>query len=693
MMKTEKAYDFREKLLTVHEANICNVGRKADGTEYELPQQVSLKISASAGEVLKLAVEDFADFLKTSMGLSANVVTEGVADVTVSLAKNANVDLGDFAVYRGFRIETTDAGIFVYGHDDRGAAQGLFYLEDLMTFAKAPVLSKGVINKKPSFSPQIVHSGYKEDVYPDNYLMRIAHEGRDAITLCVHGKGGEEYDNANDLIRRAARYGIDVYAYSEVLSRMNPEAPEAEAYYDGIYGELFKACPGFKGIIFVGESIEFPSRDPHIGGGYRRELSKDGIPGGKPSSGWWPCEDYPVWLNVVKKSIYKYNPDCEILFWTYNWGYQPEEYRLKLIETLPEDIILLVTFEMFHPVQYENSVGFCCDYTLSFEGPGNYFTSEAIAAKKRGLTLYSMTNTGGLTWDLGVIPYQPMPQQWMRRYVEMFKAKDNWDLSGIMESHHYGLYPSFISKLSKHCFYEPREPMEKLLKTILVSEYGEEAYETIVAGLDDFSNAIRYVTPSNSDQYGAMRIGTSYHFNLSDAIPIQKGPANEIYQPGFVMTRYYNYSEPNQTPTSARIHDEINSMKKAVAYMEEGMAKFETVAEPNEKFMQLKNMCQFILNSTITGLRSKEWHVLCCRMNVEPTKEGLGKIYDEMEALLIGEIANAEATIPLVEADSRLGWEPCMNYMTDRWHLEWKIRHARHVIENDIGEYRRCIKL
>ncbi len=692
-MKTEKHYEFRERLLTVHEAGIRKAGRTAEGAEYELPQQVRLKFSSSAGEVLEVAAEDFADFLKTSMGLSVKVVTNGEADVTITLAKNADVDLGDFAVYRGFRIETTDAGIFVYGHDERGAAQGLFYIEDLMTFAKAPVLLKGIINKKPAFSPQMVHSGYKEDVYPDEYLMRIAHEGRDAITLDIYGKGGEEYERINDVICRAARYGIDVYAYSHVLSRMNPEAPEAETYYDSIYGELIKACPGFKGIIFVGESIEFPSSDPNIGGGYRGELGKDGIPGGKPSSGWWPCEDYPIWLNVVKKSIYKYNPDCEILFWTYNWGYQPEEYRLKLIENLPEDVILLVTFEMFHPVKYEHSVGFCCDYTLSFEGPGNYFKSEATAAKKRGLKLYSMTNTAGLTWDLGMIPYQPMPQQWMRRYAEMFKAKDNWGLSGIMEGHHYGLYPSFISKLSKHCFYEPRESMEDILKTILMSEYGEECYETIVAGLNDFSNAIRHITPSNSDQYGAMRVGPAYPFNLSDMITVQRGPVNENFLSAYVIPRYHNYSEPNQTPTSARIHDEINSTKKAIAFMEEGMEKFESISEPNEKFLHLKNMCQFILNSFRSGLRAKEWHVLICRMNVEPTQKGLGKIYDEMEELLLAEIANAEATIPLVEADSRLGWEPRMGYLADRWHLEWKIRQVRHVIDNDIGEYRRCIKL
>lgn len=691
-MKNENAYDFRKRLLTVHESGIRDYNQAAAADEFQLPQEVLISISPAAEEVLQVAAEDFSDFLKTSMDISARVVAEGRGTVRVELAKEAGIDMGEFAVYRGFMIQTTDEGICVYGHDARGAAQGLFYLEDSMCLKKAPVFALGEVFKKPAFSPQIVHSGYGEDVYPDAYLMRVAHEGRDAIIFNVSGRGESEFQEVNDLIHRAGRYGIDVYAYSEILSRMSPEAPEAEAYYDGIYGKLFEKCPGLKGIVFVGESIEFPSRDPHVGGGYRQELAIDGIPGDKPSSGWYPCEDYPIWLNLIKKVIRKNQPAADILFWTYNWGYQPEDARISLIENLPVDVTLLVTFEMFHPIQYENSVGFCCDYTLSFEGPGNYFKSEAIAAKKRGLTLYAMTNTGGLSWDLGTIPYQPMPYQWLRRYEAMFRAKEDWNLCGIMESHHYGLYPSFISKLSKLCFFEPRESMEDILEMILVSEYGKENYKAVDEALSCFSEAIRYMTPSNADQYGAMRIGPSYPFNLSDTIDVQPTPGEKPVS-GFVFPRYYNYSEPNQTPLSVRIHDEICSMEKAVSFMEQGIRHFEMAAAFNEKLLQLKNLCQFILNSAKTGLNAKKWHVLICRMNLEPTKDGLKQIYDEMEALLLAEIKNAEDTIPLVEQDSRLGWEPCMRYMTDRWHLEWKIRQVRHVIDVDLAEYRRCLQL
>ena len=48
------------------------------------------------------------------------------------------------------------------------------------------------------------------------------------------------------------------------------------------------------------------------------------------------------------------------------------------------------------------------------------------------------------------------------------------------------------------------------------------------------------------------------------------------------------------------------------------------------------------------------------------------------------EIQNAQQTIPLVEADSRLGWEPSMEYIGSVYHLNWKIRQVRQVLDTEI---------
>jgi hypothetical protein len=119
---------------------------------------------------------------------------------------------------------------------------------------------------------------------------------------------------------------------------------------------------------------------------------------------------------------------------------------------LPEDISLLVTFETSQRYKVENITECCCDYSIAFEGPGDYFVSEAKAAKRRNIRLYTMSNTGGMTWDLGVIPYMPTPHQWIKRYKNMRKANAEWGLCGLMESHHYGFIPNFIAEIAK-CVY------------------------------------------------------------------------------------------------------------------------------------------------------------------------------------------------------------------------------------------------
>lgn len=691
-MKTEQRYDFRKELLCIHEADIRNFSRRAKEDEYQIPERV--KIAAGTGEVLRTAALDFADFLKTSMSVEASVVDlSQEAEIIVDLAENCGVDLGDATSYRGFMVRVDETGIKVFGHDERGAGQALYYLEDVMTFAKAPVVAKGQVSKRPIFSPQMIHSAYDLDEYPDHYLARIAHEGRDAILVFTKDVNMTPYGplDFNELIRRAAKYGLDVYAYSYLVSEKHPEDPGAEEYYENTYGRLFRECPGLKGVTLVGESVEFPSRDPRVSPGRVNRTAVDGIPTGKVTSGWFPCNDYPQWLNFIKKIIRKYNKDADIVFWTYNWGSRPEQARLELIESLPTDISLQATFEMAEVFDCGDWWERIKDYTLSFEGPGKYFASEAKAAKKRGIRLYSMTNTGGKTWDFGTAPYEPMPQQWMRRFAAMRKSNEEWGLCGIMESHHYGFTPSFISKLGKWSFWTPYEDMNDVLQKILGAEFGFEHVDTVTGALDCWSDAIRYFTAAREDQYGAFRIGPSYPFNLE---VICKLPEDEgaMFGNRICDAEYKPKHDYFATLASIRTPREIERLEKMRDLLLKGLEMLEIIENKSDKLCRLINLGKFLWRTVETGIRAKQWYMYKNQLTVEQDRTRLAELIDNMEALLRAEIKNAEETIPLVEADSSLGFEPSMLYMTDRRHLEWKIRQVNYVLNMELPRVRRNIK-
>ena len=693
-MHREQKYDFRKKLLKVHESNIRNFDKVCETDKYSIDSSVTISYYESAGEVTVTSAEDFADFLKKSMCIKEVKVTKGIncGDIILHSPEESTAEiLGEANRYRGFVIKT-DAKTDIYAHDERGLAQALYYLEDIMTFEKAPFIPKGNIVRYPAYSPQMVHSGYGQDDYPDEYLCRVAHEGRDAIILDVRDinetHGG--YLDFNDLIKRASRYGIDVYAYSHMISDMHPDDDGAEEFYDNTYGKLFRECPGLKGVTLVGESVEFPSRDPHISPGRLNQTAVDGIPSGKLTAGWYPCYDYPEWLRMLQKVIYKYNDKADIVFWTYNWGFQSEDARVKLIESLPEGISLLATFEMFHTRKYGEYQAHCADYTLAFEGYGEYFRSEAEAASKRGIKLYAMTNTGGITWDFGSIPYQPMPYQWIKRYKAMAEAKDKWGLCGIMESHHYGFYPSFISKLSKWVFMQPQMSYEDVLKQVLTSEFGEDNFEHTDKALRLWSEAITHFTPTDADQYGAFRVGPSYPFCLDGNIPIP-ADADSVFGTSICAPFYSFWADERDSSLSLRIDDEIKSLEKMKRLLLEGIDTLKSAPDKNEKLKGLINLGEFIYRTTITGINAKKWYVLKCKMYAEADKERLSQIIDSMEKLLCEETENTKLTFDCVESDSRLGWEPSMRYVADKWHLEWKIKQVEYVLNHRIPVLKQCM--
>ncbi len=699
MLKLEKNYEFRKRMLDVHQKDIWDKTLIKQYDEFQICDEFRIYFPENSGEVVLTAAKDFSDYLFTSMNIPSMLLKreyDGVANsVVISLAYENEIDLEDAEGYRGYRIDVKDDAIMIYGYDERGCAQALYHLEDLMSIRHAPFLKKRRILRKPAFSPQMVHSGYGLDEYPDEHLNAIAHQGRDAILVFVKDVNITPYGylDFNELIYRASKYGIDVYAYSYLKSDKHPDDPDAEAHYEATYGRLFKECPKLKGVTLVGESVEFPSKDFHVSGHHHYDNVIDGISTGKTSPGWYPCCDYPEWLNLIKKVVRKHNPDADIVFWTYNWGYQPEEDRIKLIESLPTDITLQATFEMFEVDQLEDTGMIRADYTISRAKYGEfYFKTEAEAAKKRGIRLYSMANTGGATWDMGVIPFQPYPYQWIKRYKAIKEAQNKWGLAGLMESHHYGFYPSIIGKLSNWVFSDDETEPEKIFEMLAEGEYGKDNYKKMCRAFEKWSEAITYFTPTDVDQYGAFRVGAAFPFCLyKEANLIPKSYA--MFGSRIVMPVPKYNAERSESFYSLRLEEEKASLKKMKTSFEQGLQIMRGIENKNENIERILNMGEYMLCAITTGINAKEWYTLKAALNYENSREKLVKVVDAMEILLKKERENAEKAITFAQKDSRLGWEPSMEYMADEEHLRWKIRQLDYVINTELYNTRKAIDI
>ncbi len=681
----EKKYDFKLDLLAVHKRGVRIPTLLPTAEEFEISDGFALVLPKEADEVVLTAAADFIDYLFVSHGVGAmRAYTADRPSLRISYCREP----GEAAGYMGYRITVGAEGIILEGYDSRGIAQGLYSLEDRMNLRRAPFLNYGTVARRARFSSRRTSSPFGMLEYNDAALSLIAHYGMDTIDLWLNDPyttQRKDYIDIRLLSERAARYGLDVAILMRAPHDKHPSDPGAQEYYDAMYGELLTVCPRIKYIKVIGETTKFKSHDPATS----PTQTVDGIPTGKPTPGWWPCRDYPEWLSMILRAIRKHSKTAELIFGTYNWGYAPEEERLRLIRELPSGIILEATFDMYEKRRIGESVGTVPDYSLTLPGPGAYFVSEARAACERGdIGLAANAQASGRTWDFGVIPYEPMPGMWIRRYEALVRAQEEWGLAHIMENIHYGFYPSFIMDLEKEAFFTGGVPLEDLLDRLLVRDFEENA-RTVREACRLLDEAITHYMPTNEDQYTAYRIGPAYPLAFDPFTGKRAARDHAMFGNAIYRIAYIPDTSDQCSPSGIRLRDELREGELMRDLLAEAPAVLDRCESPNRKLRRLHQLVEFMYRSVLTALAGKRLHLLKTEFSTVGTRERAAELLDEIEALLLAERKNVEATIPIVQLDSRLGWEPSMEYSGGEDALLWKLRQLDHEIYDFIPKMRR----
>ena len=697
VMGNEINYGFRQRMTVVHKPNRYDPAKRPVSGQIVVTSDWCIVYPPDADKVLMNAVRDLEDYFSVSMELDLKACRKPVPDkpqivyaIDSSLPANS------------YRLRVAGDRIDLLGSDSRMAAQAGYFLEDLMNLEEAPFLSPVDEVRTNLFAPRMVHSGYGLDMYPTEHLRQIAHAGISALLVFVkdvdttpHG-----YQDFNDLCTRAAAWGLDVYAYSYHGNLVHPDDEAAEAFYENLYGTLFDRCPYFKGIIFVGESCEFPSKDPHTMMVRRKDnRDKNGkpiLPWNKPYPGWWPCYDYAEFFELIQRVIHRHRADADVVFWSYGWDDVPLAHKKALMDRLPKGISFQSTFEVGETIMREGIANFTVDYTLFSAGPSYSFSTEARLAKENGLRLYAMTNTGGMTWDIGVVPYIPAPYQWIKRFEAMRHCNAVYGLCGTMDSHHFGIYPSFISDLAKWAFSTPYADLHSILRKLAVRDFTESTAEAVCEAYRLFSDGIYHLVSTEPDQYGPCRIGPAYPFILFDhqdvqipTVPYAHFGGNKITFPVYGNSSYLQAFDILATEERRKKFDhEIQSFQIAEDLYARGCALLakavsavpERKKEDAERILAL---CTFIRNTIRTAVNLKMFYLRKCRV-LDRTGDDRRELIAEMLAICEQERENVLDTIPLVEFDSRLGFEPSMEYMCDAAHLQWKLNLLDEVIQKEL---------
>lgn len=681
----EKPYRFRAELERVHERGLRERSLKPGADDFVFRDGARISIPAESGEVLRNAARDFADYLFASMEVGAAIVCKRRAQVVVTIDGKLGA--------RTSCITTTKDAVAIAASDERAAAQALYHLEDLMNLRRAPFLRCGKEKRTARFSPRMVHSGWGMDLIPENYLRRMVHYGYDALLVYARSvdktKSSSKYEDIGAIIRRAASFGIDVYLYTSVKAYVHPDDPGAQEVFDRTYGEIARAYPEAKGIVLVGESCAFPSKDERACSDPFEVKQARGDK--RPAPGWFPCRDYPDWLRCVKRAIGRHAPGMKVLFWTYNWSKDrtPEmpAARLALIDALPkEGTVLLSTFEMPEMVELSEEFSTAVsDYTVTCPGPGKVFASEEKKAVERGLELFTMCNTGGRTWDFGTAPFEPYPHQWAKRWSALRRANAEWGLSGLMESHHYGWMPNFVSELAKEAYTEGGLPFDEHLRMIAARDFGEANADEVVAIWKDWSEKGSRHPPTLGNQYGPFRIGPAYPFNFGGK-RIERRDFPELHYAAYgIDICHLNFTEElwgERMCETEKVPAELKLLRPLAESFFSGAARMRHMslslkgrqAREAHRMSVLGEYLARVVNSAINLKRGAvAWEAKDDAALKEIARE---------------ELANARAALPLVDADSRLGFECSMEYTGGRKQIEWKMDRMRKLygIEEEPAE-------
>ena len=608
-----------------------------------------VRLSGPAGAV----GEEAASQLRELLGAWGASIGRGGRPIELALAPGAPPD-------EGFRIEIGAAGIRITSSRPRGLLRGVYELERQIRLARSLDLAPGKIELRPRFPIRITTAPVpggdrytetsREPLYTDGLLRRISRDGFNGIWVWLNVEEAVT-DSAvlpelNDpdaalrlarlsaLARRAARFGIDVWVYLATgYNRHMPEwfyarRPELRGqgwgnplcvsqrltreFYAETVRRIFERAPELAGLVVIYDSEGFfhcaneernHSRCPRCRTRPREELTRD------------------LLVLIRDAMLQAGGPQKRLIAW--NYGYDTR-WLERLFALLPKDILHQCDFSKGGLVERDGIRHLTGDYNLTLVGPPDHWLEQYRITQKLGLKFIAKTEHA-ISQEFVFVPYIPAMEQWLARIRKMREFRlegwfGNWS--------HYGYTPSPPARLINRMSWdpEPAEPLEELARI----EYGPEAAPAVLQAWRRFSEAIR-------------------EFPYSDHVarvpgPLQKGPSHPFFLDASVSSFGRWRSWQNDLEWTKPWGPAVAA--KYLGRVRDGFAEGARLLEQAPAAAGEYRIARTIVSALETTLNLVEW--------IEARDRGAPP--ERLLEILERERANVEAVLPLLEADSRLGF-------------------------------------
>ena len=739
ILPVEKPYDFHRYLET---ASVHVARRAPDATpaadELALPDSGWKLVWCPDGdEIIRNAVLDFQDYLKVSMGVAVDLEErtslEGWQDLSRAIVVGTREQLsGCGETLKGpkdYRLSVTPERVTVCGFDVRGAMFGLYNLEARMNLREAPFLKSGLDTVRHSlYDSRMAQSWMGWMEFPDALLARMAHDGFDAIFASVltnpngdrtaaenstdffarilHKVRPQDPARMHDLIRRASKHGIKVYA-PIIYQYMGTS--ESEEGLRKLVRDIVREFPDIRGYVLLTEGFWYKKWGGQDAG---KEYLKD-----------W-ARNWCKAVAIVAEECHRVDPSIEILPWEYNINFRPENADVKryFIQQLPQDTVPLLTWENGTGLDFDGFKGWVRDYSISRVGPAECTEAQIDEAHGRSMRAYVNGDTFVCGAQLQTVPYQPFPYQWHERY----RAMERYGVNGTMESWSQGYNPNVMTEFRGwYCWSEAPE-LGDLLGAIAAREFGPENRNAVLKAWRLFSEAIRLV-PDTGPYMGTgnavgnpiffteppLRAVTYTHSWLYDEAAMAEmdkadgiNPywpftcARLVFVPDFAnkVNRAENYARFVSGVEMAKdrpfLPVFLKYLKLAADKMEEGLRLYRAAALASPSAKRRAALREVVVAEQLQRMLASDHAILAfedlrLKWSAERDVRKANALLDRMTAILREEIARTELSLLAATRDSRLGFQQETDYVYTPYSLKEKLDSMRETCEKQLPKARR----
>ena len=611
----------------------------------------------------------------------------------------------------------------LFEHRIHRSALSPFYVEELTGFVGAPFESnwKTVECEYPAY---IEEDAGPDQFYHENVLLRLAMHGFNGIwirgALRKFAKNsafpgfGENAETIcaelRKLCKRAARFGMKVYLYMNEPMGLDEDDPfwedypqvkgplchlkpvnylcsstdEVKTYLRESSQYVFEQVPELAGVLLITAS-EYPSHcwcHTRVPGNAEQltEMVETGTmcPRCAERS---PQEVIGEIVTLLREGIKSAKPDAEIVAWNWSWSMYEEDPQRGVLEQLPDDVIIMGDYERGEMTEacgfeYKND-----EYSIKVIGPSPRFTGVADFQRERGMPVYAKVQIG-TTHENPDIPYLPTLQKIARKWQTLVEA----GVTGMMTCWNFGNMTSLGTEVAGEMTFAPQPSVDEALTAIATRHFGAAAAEDMVAGWqqlctaqDDFPTSIPVM------YYGPMSRGPAFHFMFDQQD--QKFPRSWLLDTDLGGDRL-DWVGPFGAEKVLECYRAVTDQwAEGIEIMRRALPK--TGGRALDDLQREIDLAGFCLNQLISSANVVEFLLARDAFYESDDADEKRALLDQMEQVCRAEIDNANATIPLCDADSRLGWHgEAYGYMINRELIEEKLVGLREILEQRIPEER-----